>query len=78
MTMVDRKQPRTPPRPFAVDPPPPRRFNPAMSDAKAKGPTSYFPSIEKKYGKPIAGCRARISACHSAMGFPYFFSIEGK
>lgn len=25
-----------------------------MSDEKAKGPTSYFPSIEKTYGKPVA------------------------
>jgi hypothetical protein len=24
------------------------------SDATVKGPASYFPSIEKKYGKPIA------------------------
>ena len=24
-----------------------------MADAKAKGPASYFPSIEAKYGKPI-------------------------
>lgn len=24
-----------------------------MSDEKVKGPVSYFPSIEKKYGKPI-------------------------
>jgi hypothetical protein len=23
------------------------------SDEKVKGPASYFPSIEKKYGKPI-------------------------
>ena len=23
-------------------------------DAKVKGPASYFPSIEKKYGQPIA------------------------
>ncbi|MCB0989136.1 MAG: DUF4287 domain-containing protein [Microthrixaceae bacterium] len=23
-------------------------------DGKVKGPASYFPSIEKKYGKPIA------------------------
>lgn len=23
-------------------------------DAKAKGPASYFPSIEKTYGRPIA------------------------
>ncbi|MCB1338800.1 MAG: DUF4287 domain-containing protein [Maritimibacter sp.] len=24
-----------------------------MSDGKVKGPTSYFPSIEKTYGQPI-------------------------
>ncbi|XDA99987.1 DUF4287 domain-containing protein [Sulfitobacter sp. LCG007] len=24
-----------------------------MTDAPAKGPASYFPSIEKKYGRPI-------------------------
>ena len=24
-----------------------------MADEKVKGPASYFPSIEKKYGKPI-------------------------
>jgi hypothetical protein len=29
-----------------VTPPPP-------SDEKAKGPASYFPSIEKTYGRPI-------------------------
>ena len=25
-----------------------------MADEKVKGPASYFPSIEKKYGKPIS------------------------
>ena len=25
-----------------------------MTEEKVKGPASYFPSIEKKYGKPIA------------------------
>jgi hypothetical protein len=25
-----------------------------MADEKVKGPASYFPSIEKNYGKPIA------------------------
>ncbi|MBZ9934902.1 DUF4287 domain-containing protein [Mesorhizobium sp. BR1-1-16] len=25
-----------------------------MTDQPIKGPASYFPSIEKKYGKPIA------------------------
>lgn len=25
-----------------------------MADEKVKGPASYFPSIEKTYGKPVA------------------------
>lgn len=25
-----------------------------MTDPKVKGPASYFPSIEQKYGKPVA------------------------
>ncbi|HEY4251656.1 MAG TPA: DUF4287 domain-containing protein [Roseomonas sp.] len=25
-----------------------------MTDTPAKGPASYFPSIEKKYGRPIS------------------------
>lgn len=28
------------------------------SDAKVKGPASYFPSIEKTYGKPVSYHRA--------------------
>jgi hypothetical protein len=40
----------------------------AMSDDKVKGPASYFPSIEKKYGRPIAEwqalLRARLPAKH--------------
>ena len=31
-----------------------------MSDDKIKGPASYFPSIEKTYGKPIAEWQALI------------------
>jgi hypothetical protein len=31
-----------------------------MSDAKVKGPASYFPSIEKTYGQPIAHWTALI------------------
>lgn len=31
-----------------------------MSEEKVKGPASYFPSIEKKYGKPIADWKALI------------------
>lgn len=29
---------------------------------KVKGPASYFPSMEKKYGKPIAEWKAMIRA----------------
>ena len=33
-----------------------------MSDAKVKGPASYFPSIEKTYGKPIEHWTGLIEA----------------
>ena len=32
------------------------------SDEKVKGPASYFPSIEKKYGQPIAHWMAVLEA----------------
>ena len=39
-----------------------------MSDTSAKGPASYFPSIEKKYGRPISEwkdvVRAALPAKH--------------
>lgn len=31
-----------------------------MTDGKVKGPASYFPSIEKKYGQPIAHWQQRV------------------
>ena len=31
-----------------------------MADQPIKGPASYFPSIEKKYGRPIAEWQAVI------------------
>ncbi len=31
-----------------------------MADGKVKGPASYFPSIEKTYGRPIAEWQAII------------------
>ena len=31
-----------------------------MSTAPVKGPATYFPSIEKKYGEPIEEWKARI------------------
>ena len=33
-----------------------------MSDQPVKGPASYFPSIEKKYGRPIAEWKALLRA----------------
>ena len=32
-----------------------------MSTEKATGPASYFPSIEKKYGKPISHWKALVA-----------------
>ena len=32
-----------------------------MADEPIKGPASYFPSIEKKYGRPIAEWQALIA-----------------
>ena len=37
-----------------------------MSDAAPKGPASYFPSIEKKYGEPIAHWQQIIRAGYPA------------
>lgn len=33
-----------------------------MTEPAVKGPASYFPSIEKKYGKPIAEWKALVRA----------------
>jgi hypothetical protein len=33
-----------------------------MADEKVKGPASYFPSIEKTYGRPIAEWQAVVRA----------------
>lgn len=39
-----------------------------MADESVKGPASYFPSIEKKYGQPVAHwqdlVRSRLPARH--------------
>ena len=37
-----------------------------MSDERPKGPSSYFPSIEKKYGQPIAYWIALVEAARPA------------
>lgn len=35
-------------------------MSPSDDTPTAKGPASYFPSIEKKYGRPIADWQAMI------------------
>ena len=35
-----------------------------MSGPTVQGPASYFPSIEKKYGKPIAYWQQLIRTCN--------------
>ena len=37
-----------------------------MNDDKVKGPASYFPSIEAKYGRPIAEWKAIVRAAMPA------------
>lgn len=37
-----------------------------MTDEKVRGPASYFPSIEKKYGKPIAEWQRHVRAAYPA------------
>ena len=37
-----------------------------MADDKVKGPASYFPSIEKTYGQPIAHWQQIVRAAYPA------------
>lgn len=37
-----------------------------MSEDKIKGPASYFPSIEKMYGRPISDWKAIVRAARPA------------
>jgi hypothetical protein len=37
-----------------------------MTDQPIKGPASYFPSIEKKYGRPISEWKAEVRAAYPA------------
>lgn len=37
-----------------------------MADEKVKGPASYFPSIEKTYGRPVADWQALVRARYPA------------
>jgi hypothetical protein len=35
-----------------------------MAEEKVTGPASYFPLIEKKYGKPVSHWKAFLSFIH--------------
>jgi hypothetical protein len=37
-----------------------------MADEAVKGPASYFPSIEKKYGRPVSAWQALVRAAYPA------------
>ena len=37
-----------------------------MTESKTKGPASYFPSIEKTYGRPISEWKALVRAARPA------------
>lgn len=37
-----------------------------MAEEKPKGPASYFPSIEKKYGRPISEWQALVRQAYPA------------
>lgn len=38
----------------------------AVSEERVKGPASYFPSIEKKYGRPIGDWQALVRQAYPA------------
>jgi hypothetical protein len=44
----------------------PRRRCDAVTDGVLKGPASYFPSIEKKYGRPISEWQALVRKAYPA------------
>jgi hypothetical protein len=37
-----------------------------MADEAVKGPASYFPSIEKKYGRPVSAWQDLVRAAYPA------------
>lgn len=37
-----------------------------MAEAAVKGPASYFPSIEKTYGRPVSDWQAVVRAAYPA------------
>jgi len=49
-----------------------------MADEKAKGPQSYFPSIEKKYGQPIESWIAVVKAAQPAKHMELVAMLKGE
>lgn len=48
-----------------------------MSEDKVKGPASYFPSIEAKYGHPIAHWQAIVRAAMPAKHMELVALLKG-
>lgn len=49
-----------------------------MTDPKVKGPASYFPSIEQKYGRPIAEWKALIRSRRPAKHMELVAWLKGE
>lgn len=50
----------------------------AMSEAKIKGPASYFPSIEKKYGRPISDWKELVRTALPAKHMELVAMLKGQ
>jgi len=48
-----------------------------MTDGKIKGPVSYFPSIEKTYGKPIAHWQKIVRESYPARHMDLVATLKG-
>jgi len=48
------------------------------TETKIKGPASYFPSIEKTYGKPIAHWLARLEAAGQRKHMEYVTLLKSE
>jgi hypothetical protein len=59
---------------FGVNAAPTRE--PLMSDV-VKGPASYFPSIEKKYGRPISDWQKRVRDAYPAKHMELVAVLKG-
>lgn len=49
-----------------------------MVDERIKGPASYFPSIEKKYGRPISEWQALVRRRYPAKHMELVAMLKGE